>query len=175
MPTLVDAVSNERDALLAFLEAQRGGLRRAASGLTEEQAASTPSASSLSLAVLVRHAARGEQWWVEQLLGGPAASAPANWADEYRMPEGETLAQWLVRYEEVAAATEKVIRDLPSLDVDFPLPEAPWFSPNSRRSARWMLLHLIEEVARHAGHADVIRESLDGKTAFELLYQAQES
>ncbi len=86
---------------------------------------------------------------------------------------GETLAGWLKQYEEIAAETEEIVRGLPSLDVDAPLPDQPWFPPNSRRTARWILAHLIAEVARHAGHADIIRESLDGRTAFELIADIQ--
>jgi hypothetical protein len=51
---------------------------------------------------------------------------------------------------------------LPSLDATQPLPEAPWFEPGARWSARRVMLHIIAETAQHAGHADIIRESLDG-------------
>jgi hypothetical protein len=170
MPTLVNAETDERDALLSFLDAQRGALRRAVYGLTEEQAAATPSVSSLSLTMLIRHAARTERHWiVDNLMGRGMPRATADWADEYRVPEGETLAAWLEIFEEVAGETDRIIRSLPSLEVDFPLPEAPWFPPNSRRTARWALLSLIQEQGRHAGHADIIRETLDGRTAFELV------
>ncbi|WP_371497880.1 DinB family protein [Kitasatospora sp. NBC_00374] len=172
MPTLVNAETDEREALLSFLAAQRGGLRRAVHGLTEEQAASTPSVSALSLTVLIKHAARCERFWIADNLmglGTDNARDENNWADEYRLAEGETLAAWLETYEQVAAETEKAVRSLPDLEVDFPLPVAPWFPPNSRRTARWVLLHLIQEGARHAGHADIIRETIDGKTAFELV------
>ncbi|GAA4854899.1 DinB family protein [Kitasatospora terrestris] len=177
MPSLVNAETDERDALLAFLAAQRGGLRRAVLGLSEEQAAGTPTVSSLSLAVLIKHAARCERFWItENLLqrgGGEESASMERWADEYRLVEGDTLAGWLAVYEQVAAETEKAVRELPSLEVDFPLPVAPWFPPNSRRTARWALLHLIQETARHAGHADIIRETVDGKVAFQLLAEEQ--
>ena len=69
----------------------------------------------------------------------------------------------------VVAETAEIIAALPDLDVEVPLPEAPWFPQGARRSARWILLHLVEELARHAGHADILRESVDGATAFALL------
>ncbi|MGK4581566.1 DinB family protein [Kitasatospora sp. HPMI-4] len=171
MPTLVHAEHDEREGLLAFLDAQRGAIRRAAFGLTEEQAVATPTASSLSVAGLVKHVARCERSWIRGVLldDERAMIAPDQWADEHRLLEGETLAGWLLEYEAVAAETEEIIQGLPGLEVDAALPTAPWFPPNSRRTARWILLHLIEEVARHAGHADIIRESLDGRTAFELV------
>ncbi|GAA2744978.1 MULTISPECIES: DinB family protein [Kitasatospora] len=176
MPSLVNAEIDERDALLNFLAAQRGGLRRAVLGLTEEQAASTPTVSSLSLTVLIKHAARCERHWiVENLMQRPVEepTTAERWADEYRLVDGDTLAGWLAVYEQVAAETEKIVRALPSLEVDFALPAAPWFPPNSRRTARWTLMHLVEETARHAGHADIIRETLDGKVAFQLLAEEQ--
>ncbi|MEV8093666.1 DUF664 domain-containing protein [Kitasatospora sp. NPDC085879] len=169
MPTLVNAETDERDALLSFLAAQRGGLRRAVLGLTEEQAAATPTVSSLSLVVLLRHAARTERYWIVEQLMGRGEDGPKDWAAEYRLGEGETVEYWLKELERVAAETEEIVRSLPSLEVDFPLPQAPWFPPNSRRTARWVLLHLIQEQGRHAGHADIIRETIDGRTAFELV------
>ncbi|MGW6917388.1 DinB family protein [Kitasatospora sp. NPDC054939] len=174
MPTLVNAETDERDALLSFLEAQRGGLRRSVLGLTEEQAAATPTAGTLSLAGLIKHSATCERGWIVGTLLGREVDG-AEHQDGFALAGGETLAHWLKVYEEVAAETEAVIRGLPSLDSDAPLPTAPWFPPNSRRTARWVLLHLIEEVARHAGHADIIRESLDGRTAFELVMAAQQA
>ncbi|MDH6124515.1 DinB family protein [Kitasatospora sp. GP82] len=171
MPILVRTETDERDGLLAFLDAQRGAIRRAAHGLSEAQAVATPSASSLSVAGLVKHVARCERFWIVGILAGDERGRikPADWADEHRLTEGETLAGWLKEYEAVATETEEIIRGLPSLEVDAPLPVAPWFPPNSRRTARWILLHLIEEVARHAGHADIVRETIDGRTAFELV------
>jgi hypothetical protein len=78
------------------------------------------------------------------------------------MLEGETLASLLENYEEVARRTDDLVASLPSLDATQPLPEAPWFEPGARWSARRVLLHIIAETAQHAGHADIIRESLDG-------------
>jgi hypothetical protein len=62
---------------------------------------------------------------------------------------------------------------VPSLNDTFPLPDQPWFPDGEAVSMRWLLLRLITETARHAGHADIVRESLDGKTAFELVAQQQ--
>ena len=65
-------------------------------------------------------------------------------------------------YGSVAARTDDVVVTLPDLDESFPLPEAPWFEPGARWSARRALLHIAAETAQHAGHADIIRETLDG-------------
>ncbi|MFE2917712.1 DinB family protein [Kitasatospora indigofera] len=170
MPTPAHTENGELESLLAFLAAQRGAIRRAALGLTDEQAAATPTAGALSVGGLVKHAANRERGWiVGTLMGRDLGERPdeTTWADDFRLLEGETLAGWLKEYQEVATETEAIIRGLPSLESDCALPEAPWF-PKGRRTARWILLHLIEEAARHAGHADIVRESIDGRTAFEL-------
>ena len=78
------------------------------------------------------------------------------------MLERETLTVLLERYEQVARRTDELVATLPDLDLSHQLPEAPWFEPGARWSARRVLLHVIAETAQHAGHADIIRESLDG-------------
>jgi uncharacterized damage-inducible protein DinB len=162
---------DERGALLAFVEEQRGGLRRALLGLTEEQARMRPSASELSLGGLLKHVAEVEQGWVARARREqPAVRRDAsNWHEMFRLADDETVAAQLAYWERVAAGTEELIRSAPSLDDTFPLPPDPWFPPEGRVSLRWLCLHLIRETARHAGHADILRESLDGKTAFELV------
>ncbi|MEU2871820.1 DinB family protein [Streptomyces olivoreticuli] len=165
--------ADERGTLLAFVEAQRGGLRRAVLGLTEEQAARKPSASELSPGGLLKHVVECEEGWVRRAQGLPELHrSPENWADSFRLLDGESVAGLLAKWDEVAEETERFIHSVPSLSDTFPLPEAPWFPAGSVVSMRWLLLHLVEELARHAGHADVIRESLDGKTAFELVAEA---
>jgi hypothetical protein len=78
------------------------------------------------------------------------------------MLEGETLSELLDRYDQVARHTNELVTSLPSLDLSHPLPEAPWYEPGRRWSARRAVLHIIGETAQHAGHADIIREALDG-------------
>jgi len=166
---------DERGALLAFLEEQRGGIRRALLGLTEEQAASRPSASELSLSGLLKHVVEVEQGWIARAKGEePAVKRDAsNWHECFRLLEGESVESQLAYWEKVVAETEAYVRSVPSLDDTFSLPNQPWFPPEGRVSVRWVCLHLIRETARHAGHADIIRESLDGATAFELVAKEQ--
>ena len=83
-------------------------------------------------------------------------------ADEFKMLPGETLAGVLAEYEDVARRTDELVAKLPDLNASHPLPRAPWFDGDARWSARRVLLHIIAETAQHAGHADIIRESLDG-------------
>ena len=125
--------------------------------------------SELCLGGLIKHVATTERQWVSFILEGP--SAMGSWDDEgvvhdwmagFRMLDGETLAGLLDDYEQVARRTDDLVATLPDLEVSHPLPEAPWFEPGATWSARRALLHVIAETAQHAGHADIIRESLDG-------------
>jgi hypothetical protein len=89
---------------------------------------------------------------------------PEDWArraDGFKLLPGETLDGVLADYAETAGKTDDLVRTLPDLDIEHPLPEAPWFEPGARWSARRALMHIISETAQHAGHADIIRESLD--------------
>ncbi|MFC8127707.1 DinB family protein [Streptomyces sp. NPDC057302] len=165
-----EAPGDERGALLAFLDAERGGIRRALLGLTDEQAASKPSASELSLSGLLKHVAEVEDGWISRAKGvAPAVErTEANWDECFRLVEGESVESVLAYWGQVARRTEEFVRSRPTLDETFALPDEPWF-PKEDVSTRWVLLRLISEMARHSGHADIIRETLDGKTAFELV------
>ncbi|MGW2864915.1 DinB family protein [Streptomyces sp. NPDC001205] len=166
-----EAHGDERGALLGFVEAQRGALRRSLIGLTDEQAATRPSASELSLSGLVKHVAECELNWLRMAQQQPNEKQrdQSNWHESFQLMGDESVEGMLAFWDEVAAQTEEFISKVPSLDDTFPLPDAPWFPKEGRVSMRWLLLHLVEEIARHAGHADIVRESLDGKTAFELV------
>src|SRR5215831_3265157 len=113
---------------------------------------------------LTKHVALTERQWINFILEGPSAMGmnTDEWAGGFQMPEGETLAGLLDRYEEVARRTDELVTTLPDLDAAQALPEAPWFPPGARWSARQVLLHVVAETAQHSGHADIIRESLDG-------------
>ncbi|MBC3982925.1 DinB family protein [Streptomyces sp. AC536] len=178
MPTFVDAEprGDERTALLNYLAAQRGGIRRALLGLTDEQATQKPTVSELSLFGLLKHVAEVEQGWIMGTLAGrPEETVQRtyeNWHESFDRVGEETVAGLLAYYEKVARQTEEYVNSLPDLDVVVTLPEAPWYPEDRDRSARWILLTMIQEVARHAGHADIIREAVDGKTAFVLVDEA---
>ncbi|MBW5485624.1 DUF664 domain-containing protein [Streptomyces bambusae] len=160
-----EVLGDERGTLLAFVESQRAALREAAEGLTEEQAAGRHSASELSLSGLLKHAAQVERNWLRLAQQQPYKSSYETHLAGFKLIEGETMPSVLASWEEVAADLRAFVEAVPTLDQTFPLPEAPWFPKDTKVSIRWMLLHLVEEFARHAGHADVIRESLDGTKA----------
>jgi uncharacterized damage-inducible protein DinB len=151
------------------LQAHRRFLRFTAEGLSDEAAAKRTTVSELCLGGLVKHVTAVEESWVRFIHEGPGAmsgatpEAMAAHAASFRMLEGETLTGLLAHYEEVAARTDELVATIPSLDVSHPLPAAPWFPPNARRSARRVFLHIATETAQHAGHADILRETLDGQ------------
>jgi len=162
-------ISGERADLLDSLSKHRYLFRYTVQGLTDEQAAQTPTASELCLGGLIKHVARVEQGWVDFILEGTAAmEAPADgdyseFANTFRMLPGETLAGILAEYERVAARTDELVRTLPDLNLSHELPAAPWFPPGARWSARRVLLTIVAETAQDAGHADILRESIDGQ------------
>ena len=165
------AAGSERTDLLAMLAKHRHFLRFTTRGLTDEQAGQRTTASELCLGGLIKHVTAVEQGWVSFILEGPAAMqdaaamTPEDWTrrtEEFRLLPGETLAGVLAAYAEVARRTDELVASLPDLNAAHPLPAAPWFEPGERWSARRVLLHIVTETAQHAGHADIIRESLDG-------------
>jgi hypothetical protein len=157
-------VTGERADLLQTLAKHRGFLRVTVGGLTDERARRRPTVSELCLGGLIKHVASMEARWMKFVVGGAEAmrSEPVDWEGQFRMLDTETLTSLLDRYERVATETDKLVSTLPDLDVSHPLPEAPWFEPGARWSVRRVLLHVIAETAQHAGHADILRESIDG-------------
>ncbi len=174
MPGLVRPVIDERDGLLAYLEQQRHVLRIAAYGLTDEQARTTPSASSLSVGGLIKHLASVERSWVATMLQRPRGSRD-DYVASFLMTEDDTLADLLDDYTRAAAETEAAVANVSDLGQPVPVPpDVPWFPKDVEAwSVRWILLHLIAETARHAGHADIVRESVDGANAFPLMAAAE--
>ncbi len=177
MPGLVPPVVDERACLLAYLAQQRDGIRYAAHGLSDEQAMARPSASELNLGGLVKHAALVEQAWIGFIQDGDTSVfvSEEDWGDGFRLVPGETLEDVLRFSADVAEHTEKIVNAL--ADLGAPLAATtegvPWIPAGLVWSPRWVLLHLIEETARHAGHADIVRESLDGATCWALMAAAE--
>jgi uncharacterized damage-inducible protein DinB len=166
--TTVDA---ERADLLDMLAELRRRLRFTARGLTDDQARQRTTASELCLGGLIKHVTLVERNWASFIEQGPSAMSSAAdmtesdfaaWAEQFRLLPGETLDGVLARYAEVAMRTDELVRTVPDLNAAQPLPDAPWFPAGALWSARRALMHIIAETAQHAGHADIIRESLDG-------------
>jgi uncharacterized damage-inducible protein DinB len=176
MPGQVRPVTDERDGLLSYLAQMRYVLRLTGYGLTPEQLRATPTASALSVGGLIKHCAATEQSWIDTVLqrrspGVDYASYQAN----FRMADGETLDDVLAYADRVAAETEEAVA---GLDLDHQVPvdhSVPWNPQDvTSWSVRWVLLHLIQETARHTGHADIIREAIDGGTAYPIMAAAED-
>lgn len=162
-----DRTDMERTDLLVSLGRQRGFLKQTARGLTDEQAAKRSTVSELCVGGLIKHVAIVERQWARFIVEGTSAMTfDGGDADAYvngfRMLDGETLTGLLEQYDEVAKQTDDLVRTLPNLDVSHPLPPAPWFEPGASWSARRVLLHILAETAQHSGHADIVREAIDG-------------
>lgn len=146
-------------------------MRHTAQGLTDEQANTRSTVSALTVGGLIKHVTAVELNWADfAQTGGSKSDGPTEftpemivaWENQFRLVEGETLAGVLADYEKVAAATDELVRTL-DLDARYELPAAPWQPPGVFWSVRQVFLHLAAETAQHAGHADIIREAIDGQ------------
>ena len=179
MPGQAPPSTDERALLLGYVAQQRDGARNAAFGLTDEQARLTPLPSSLSIGGILKHLAETEQGWMDLVLQRDQHKSTEGqesaYHDAFRLGRDETLAEVLARYEAVAKETESIIATIADLDQAVPVPKGvPWYPDDLEAwSVRWVLLHLVEETARHAGHADLIRETIDGATMYELMAAAE--
>ncbi|MGH3414465.1 MAG: DinB family protein [Marmoricola sp.] len=179
MPAMPPPVADERDGLVAYLAQQLDAFRALAFGLTDEQARATPTPSSLSIGALLKHTSTTTTSWTDRIGTAPEPPAPdgrsggeraARYEDDFVMREDETLAELLDRFDRHAEHALDVLRRADP-DTDVPVPgDAPWFPSDVEHwSVRWVALHLVEELARHAGHGDIIREAIDGATMYELV------
>lgn len=175
------AVGAEVEDLLAALGQQRWFLRRTLDGLTDAQAGERPTVSELCLGGLVKHVAATEKGWLDFAVRGAAAmaddldwgavdwSAPSREAlsavaareAEFSMVAGDSVESVLAGYAQAAAESDRVARTL-DLDTAHELPPAPWFEPGTRWTVRRVLVHVLAETAQHTGHADILREAIDG-------------
>jgi uncharacterized damage-inducible protein DinB len=162
-------LTGERADLKETLTKHRFFLRFTARELSDDQARARTTVSELCLGGIIKHVTMVEKGWARFIVDGPSTMEPSDDEDQYqehldsfRMLPDDTLSGLLDEYAAVARQTDELLATLPSLDAEQPLPEAPWFEPGASWSARRVLLHIIAETAQHAGHADIIREAIDG-------------
>lgn len=163
-------LAGEREDLIALLGVRRYFLRNTVRDLDDEQLARRSTVSELCLGGLIKHVATVEDRWARFMVDGPAAFPPFDTGEEaaaghqaeFHMSPEDTGASLLRRYDEVAARTDELVRTLDSLEVEHPLPPRPWFPPNTAWTRRHVVLHILAETSQHAGHADIIREAIDG-------------
>ncbi|MET1052345.1 MAG: DinB family protein [Mycetocola sp.] len=149
----------ERESLEAFLDLQRATVVYKATGLSDADAATRLLPSLTTVSGLVRHLADVERSWFRDDLAGED-DVPARWSDEdpdgeFRVTADDSLAEIIADYEQACTESRAVSATLQLDDRG---------SHNSDITLRWVMLHMIEETARHAGHIDVLRELLDGAT-----------
>lgn len=155
--------AQEKQDLIETLDRHRGFLVFTTQGLTDDQARATPTVSALHIGGIVKHVTATERGWVAFMTGGDMAAAAGDWWAGHHMGADETLEGLLADYAACAQETAEAVRGLADLDAATPLPEAPWFEPGTTWTARRVLVHVLAETAQHAGHADIIRETLDGQ------------
>jgi uncharacterized damage-inducible protein DinB len=179
MPALASPVADERSALREYLAYHQSAFFAVAYGLTDEQARMTPTVSALSIGGLVKHAAAMQRTWMARVAAAPDApprdprpfdQVAKDFADQHTMRADETL-DGLQKTLEAENANSLHLVETADLDAKVPVPQdIPWFPKGVKDwSVRWVILHVINELTRHSGHADIIRESIDGATMYELL------
>ncbi|HEY0238611.1 MAG TPA: DinB family protein [Friedmanniella sp.] len=165
--------TTERDEIVAILAKHRGLFLLTVQGLTDEQARLTPTVSALSVGGLVKHVTATVAGWLDFVEHGPQSGQEIDWedpdpaffaafADGFMLLPDETLEGVLADWTAVAERTDTLVRSA-DLDEAHPLPAAPWFPPGEAWSNRRVFLHVLAETAQHAGHADIVRETIDGQ------------
>ena len=152
-----------KDTLLAMLENNRSIMVWKLTGLTREQAIRPVVASGTSLLGMVKHLAYVEHWWFDDFFAGNEIEYP--WSDEdpdadFRIEDGETIEDVVALYTDAIARSNEIVAaaEMDDLSVGDRTGE--------RFGLRWIVAHMIEETARHAGHADIARELIDETTGY---------
>jgi uncharacterized damage-inducible protein DinB len=160
MSTNPFSTATERDALCSFLDQARDALIRKVDGLSDKDARRAATVSSLSLLSLLKHSAIWERRWFQIIFAG--RSFPDEWPavneDEdatFALSDEDTVESVLAYYREQIAVSREITA---SVDLDARCARTDLVDQN----LRWVAMHLIQETARHAGHADIIREAIDG-------------
>lgn len=164
------ARDDELTGLTNYADQQLGALRAALYGLTEEQARSTPCRSSLSVGGIVKHVEQGMAGAIDRLRNGAEPPAldeagVAAYLDGLVLGADESAAELVERFDRTRAEFLEVLAQTDP-DSDAEAPPAPWSGiyESTPIKNRYYLVHQIEEFARHAGHADIIREQIDGQS-----------
>lgn len=163
--------ANEADTLLGFLRYQRDTFRWKTGGLTAGQLASTLSPSDMTLGGMIKHLALVEVWWFHQVLGGgdqPEPWASVDWDEdpdwEWRTGATDVPGELTALYEESVRVADAGVERALAADGFDTLSVVPDRHSGQPFTLRWIMTHMIEEYARHNGHADLIRQSIDGRT-----------
>ncbi|GAA4752999.1 DUF664 domain-containing protein [Gordonia alkaliphila] len=169
-------VTGEKQDLLQIYADQRNLLMITVRGLTDEQARTRSTVSELTLGGILKHVAIGEQDTAREIVERDenAEVDLAALGDAYTFTADDTLDHWLSAYRAAAAEFERVIADIDSLDELIPQATAPWTPERQWWSVRQIVLHRLRETAHHCGHADILREALDGQTTMAVVSEGIE-
>jgi uncharacterized damage-inducible protein DinB len=162
MSTATPLTGPEKDSLHAFLRKQRTVMRWKLDGLGDDDLRRPMTPSGTTLLGMVKHLAAVEYGWFCETFGRDTEPLPFDEDDEeadLRIEPHERTEDVLAFYERACAASDEVIEDL-----DLDATGTAW--SGETMSLRWVVVHMIEETARHAGHADIIRELIDGTTGY---------
>ncbi|WNI18646.1 DinB family protein [Actinacidiphila sp. ITFR-21] len=150
-----EAHADERATLLTFLQYLRDAVIRKVEDLPDEASRASPVRSGTSLLGLVRHLAAVELNWFVWAYEGPDRE---RWDDDLTPAEDETVASAVAAYRAAIRRADAVVAGC----ADLARPGARSLRETDPPSMRWILVHMIEETGRHAGHADILRELYDG-------------
>lgn len=182
MPFLTADVTDERDALAVFAQQQVHQVATTLQGLDRSGLEERPTVSAFSLGTLARHVLAVATGFAAEIRsasgtanrGAADGSAPVDALtgdDSGELLPTDTAESLAEELDAAGAALAEALRR-GDLEAPVPVPEAPWFSGQERWTVRWVGMHCVEEIARHAGHADLLRESLDGEYAYSLNARA---
>jgi hypothetical protein len=153
-----ERIGGEKQILSAFLDQQRDVVLWKLDGLTDDQLRE-PIPGGLYLLGLVKHLAAGEFYWLCNLFGRPSEPRSLAATDDVQLDPGDTTDSVLGYYTRARTTSDQAISEL-----DLDTTAITWLGDTV--SFRWAILHMIEETARHAGHADLIRERIDSTTGY---------
>ncbi|MFJ4656392.1 DinB family protein [Nocardia sp. NPDC088792] len=154
----------EREELIKMLDNQRELFRITVRGLEDDDARHRTTVSELTLGGLLHHVMHTEQHWTRVIVErDPNSEFDVSEMDsEYKLGPDQSVAGLLAEWDATAERTAALIRELPNLEDSIPTPTAPWAPERVWMTVRYILLHILREIAHHSGHADIIREALDG-------------
>ncbi len=155
------ATGGEREVLERFLDYQRRAVRNKLVGVSEEDARRRLVPSLTTLGGLVKHLAAVERVWFQRVLAGHSPEAITGYASgdsrSWRLALDETVDDLLSEYESACATSREMA-------AAYALDDTGEHHRLGKVALRWIYAHMIEETARHAGHADILREQIDGAT-----------
>lgn len=157
--TAHDLVNSERDVLLAYLNKVRNAVVNICEGVAEEQQRTAGVASGTNLLGLIQHLTGVEQHWFQRVFLGESLDPDVT----MNVSREASSTSVIAAYREVCARSDEIVRSCPDLSALSKIANPGEEKPDSLRS---ILAHMIEETARHAGHADILREQIDGATGF---------